>query len=53
MPRDEREIDLPYSVTDHRWFDHVDGTKGLIVVAAGVFYYLEANQVLRDRKSVV
>lgn len=45
VPRDEREIDLPYSVTDHRWFDHVDGTNGLIVVAAGVFYYLEVNQV--------
>ncbi len=41
----EREVDLPYSVTDHRWFDAVDASRGLIAVAAGVFYYIEVDEI--------
>lgn len=41
----DNEIDLPYSLTDHQWMDHVDAGRGMIAVAAGVFYYLEVDQV--------
>ena len=44
---DPQEKDLPYSVTDVRWFDEVDGSKGLIAVAAGVFYYIEVPDIAR------
>lgn len=40
-----REIALPYSATDHRWMDHVDAGKGLVAIAAGVFYYFEVDEV--------
>lgn len=40
-----REVNLPFSVTDHRWMDAVDASRGLIAVAAGVFYYLEVDEV--------
>lgn len=39
-----REVDLPYSVTDHEWMDHVDAGRGIVAAAAGVFYYLEVEQ---------
>ena len=41
----EREIALPYSATDHRWMDQVDAGKGLVAIAAGVFYYFEVEEV--------
>ena len=41
----EHEKDLPYSVTDLSWLDEVDGSRGMIAVAPGVFYYLEVNEV--------
>ena len=41
----EREVALPYSATDHRWMDQVDAGKGLVAIAAGVFYYFEVDEV--------
>ena len=41
----EREVDLPYSVTDHKWMDQVDASQGLIAVAPGVFYYIPVEDV--------
>lgn len=41
----EHEVSLPYSVTDLRWMDDVDASRGLIAVAPGVFYYLEVDDV--------
>lgn len=41
----ERERELPFSVTDHRWMDEVDASGGLIAVASGVFYFLESGSV--------
>ena len=41
----EREWDLPFSFTDHRWMDEVDASGGLIAVASGVFYFLESGSV--------
>lgn len=37
----EREVDLPYSLTDHAWLDRVDASRGVIAVAPGVMYYVE------------
>ena len=41
----ERERELPFSLTDHRWMDEVDASGGLIAVASGVFYFLDADRV--------
>ena len=41
----ERERELPFSLTDHRWMDEVDASGGLIAVASGVFYFLESGSV--------
>ena len=41
----ERERELPFSFTDHRWMDEVDASGGLIAVASGVFYFLESGSV--------
>ena len=43
----ERERDLPFSLTDHRWMDEIDASGGLIAVASGVLYFLE-NGAVRD-----
>lgn len=45
VDRSDREADLAYSITDHRWLDDVDGSRGMVAVAAGVFYYLEVSEV--------
>lgn len=45
IPTANNEQDLPYSLTDHRWFDQVDPSRGAIAMANGVFYYLEVAQV--------
>ena len=45
IPRAENEKDLPYSATDLEWLDHVDASRGVIAVAAGVFFYLDIDDV--------
>ena len=45
MGSHERERDLPFSLTDHRWMDEVDASGGLVAVASGVFYFLRAVRV--------
>lgn len=45
LPKDDKEVDLPYSVTDHEWLTKVDGSHGVIAVAPGVFYYLKVADV--------
>ena len=45
MGSHERERDLPFSLTDHRWMDEVDASGGLVAVASGVFYFLRAARV--------
>lgn len=45
VPAHPREVNLPFSVTDHRWMDRVDAERGMIAVAPGVFYYLEVDAV--------
>lgn len=41
------ERDIACSVLDHGWMDRVDGSRGMIAVAAGVFYYFEVDDVRR------
>lgn len=36
-------INLAYSATDHEWLTKIDSTHGVIVVAAGVMYYLTVS----------
>lgn len=45
LPPIDGEVDLPCPVTDHRWMDEVDASRGMIAIAAGVFYYLEVADV--------
>ena len=37
-------VNLAYSVTDHQWLTQVDSSHGVIVVAAGVMYYLTIRE---------
>ncbi len=43
----ERETDIACDLNDFSWMDHVDGSKGAIFFAAGVFYYFRKEYVRR------
>ncbi|MBQ2214210.1 MAG: class I SAM-dependent methyltransferase [Erysipelotrichaceae bacterium] len=43
----EREENIASDLLDFRWMDKVDGSKGAIFFAAGVFYYLKNADVIR------
>jgi O-methyltransferase involved in polyketide biosynthesis len=43
----ERETDIACDLNDFSWMDHVDGSKGAIFFAAGVFYYFRKEDVRR------
>jgi O-methyltransferase involved in polyketide biosynthesis len=43
----ERESDIACDLNDFSWMDHVDGSKGAIFFAAGVFYYFRKEDVRR------
>lgn len=45
MPAGERERNVACDLNDFSWFDEVDGGRGAVFVAAGVFYYLTCEQV--------
>ena len=45
IPRAENEKELAYSATNLEWLDHVDASRGVIAVAAGVFFYFEIDDV--------
>lgn len=45
MPAGERELNIACDLNDYRWFDEVDGSLGVIFLAAGVFYYLTTEQL--------
>lgn len=38
-------VALRYSIEDHRWMEEVDASKGAVILAAGVMYYLEIDDV--------
>ena len=43
----ERETNIACDLNDFSWMDHVDGSKGAIFFAAGVFYYFRKEDVRR------
>ena len=47
LPAAEREMNIACDLNDYRWMDQVDGSKGAVFFAAGVFYYLKTEDVKR------
>ncbi|HEY9473225.1 MAG TPA: class I SAM-dependent methyltransferase [Mycobacteriales bacterium] len=47
LPDSPRLSTLACSATDERWLDEVDPTRGVLVVAQGLFMYLRPDQVHR------
>ncbi len=45
LEQNERETDISSDLNDYRWMDSIDGNKGAIFFAAGVFYYLKKEEV--------
>lgn len=41
----EREINIPCDIKDYSWMNEVDGSDGVIFIAAGVFHYFGQNEV--------
>ena len=48
----EREVLLPYSLTDLRWTQHLDKTKPTLLTARGVFEYFHIEEVVAFLKAV-
>ena len=46
----EREENIPCDLNDFSWMDQIDGSKGAIFYAAGVFHYFTTEQI---RKMVI
>ena len=45
LPSQEREQSIGADLNDHTWMEQVDGTKGAVFFAAGVFYYFRRDDV--------
>ena len=45
LPAGEREENIGCDLTDYSWMDKIDGSRGTIFFAAGVFYYLKKSSV--------
>ena len=45
LEKNERETNIASDLNDYRWMDQIDGSKGAIFFAAGVFYYLKKEEV--------
>lgn len=45
LEKNERETSIASDLNDYRWMDQIDGSKGAIFFAAGVFYYLKKEEV--------
>lgn len=43
LPPGEREENLAFDLNDQSWMDRIDGSKGVIFFAAGVFYYFKTE----------
>ena len=41
----EREVNIGSDLNDHSWMDQVDGSKGAVFFATGVFYYLKTEDI--------
>ncbi|MDO4753684.1 MAG: class I SAM-dependent methyltransferase [Bacillota bacterium] len=45
LPPGDREKNVVCDLKDHAWMDEIDGSKGVIFFAAGVFYYFKTEDV--------
>lgn len=45
LPGSDREENLACDLNDLSWFDRIDGSRGAVFFAAGVFYYFKTEQV--------
>ena len=45
LPAGEREENIACDMTDFSWMEHVDGSRGAVFFASGVFYYLKTGTV--------
>jgi O-methyltransferase involved in polyketide biosynthesis len=45
LPAGDREYNLAYNLNDDRWMDQIDGSRGVILFATGVFYYFKTEDV--------
>jgi len=46
IPSGNKERNLAYDITDHRWMEEIDPAHGLILLAAGVLHYLRHQDVI-------
>ena len=45
LPAGDREENIPCDLNDFSWMEKIDGSKGAVFFAAGVFYYFSKDQV--------
>lgn len=45
LPAGDRECNLGYDLCDDRWMDRIDGSRGAVFYATGVFYYFKTEDV--------
>ena len=43
----DNEFNIASDLNDYRWMDKIDGSRGAVFFAAGVFYYLKKEEVRR------
>ena len=43
----DNELNIASDLNDYRWMDKIDGSRGAVFFAAGVFYYLKKEEVRR------
>lgn len=52
IPAGERERNIGCDLNDLAWMEEIDGSKGVIFFAAGVFYYFKTEQAKRIFKAM-
>lgn len=45
LKKNEREENIACDLNDYHWMDRIDGSRGAVFFAAGVFYYLKKEEV--------
>ncbi len=45
LPAGERERNVAFDLNDFAWMEEIDGAKGAVFFAAGVFYYFRTGQI--------
>jgi O-methyltransferase involved in polyketide biosynthesis len=45
LPAGDREVNIACDLNDYSWMDQIDGSKGAVFFASGVFYYFKTEDV--------